>query len=288
MWWKIALIVLLVVVVVLVVVAGIGSLRWKSRSESLVKRLDASRTTLSREVYDPARLEGLPEPVRRYFRTVLKPGQPLVTGVLLEHSGTFNMKEDGEQWKRFTSRQHVVTRRPGFVWSARISIMPGLAARVHDAYVAGEGILKVALLGLIPVVNMDSTPELARGEFMRWCAEAVWYPTALLPGPGVKWTGVDDSTATATFRDGELAVDILFHFMGDGLIDWIRVEKRERSMNGKMVPTPWEGRFWNYSRRDGLLIPLNGDVAWITPEGRQPYWEGRIKQIAFEFSARNF
>jgi len=287
MWWKIVLIVLLVVVVVVVLTAGIGSLRWKSRTEALLERLEASRATPFPGVYDPARLEGLPAPVQRYFRTVLKPGQPLVAGVKVEHNGTFNMKEDGEQWKNFTSHQSVTTQRPGFVWNAAISVMPGLTARVHDAYVAGEGILTVALLGLIQVVNMDHTPELARGEFMRWCAEAVWYPTALLPGAGVKWTAIDDHSAMATFRDGDLEVDVRFHFKGDGLIDAIRVENRQRVVEGKMVSTHWEGRFWNYSRRNGMLIPLDGDVAWLLPQGRKLYWQGRIRRIEHIFARRN-
>ena len=51
MWWKIALIVLLVLVGVVAVAAGIGSLRWKSRNESLLERLEASRATPSPGAY---------------------------------------------------------------------------------------------------------------------------------------------------------------------------------------------------------------------------------------------
>src|SRR3712207_6139748 len=67
------------------------------------------------------------------------------------------------------------------------AVMPGLPVRVHDAYVAGEGILHASLLGLFPVVDMRGTSDVAEGELMRFFAEAAWYPTALLPSQGVRW-----------------------------------------------------------------------------------------------------
>ena len=49
------------------------------------------------------------------------------------------MSTDGaEKWLPLVSIQRVVVRRPGFVWDARIQMLPGLDVRVHDAYVAGN------------------------------------------------------------------------------------------------------------------------------------------------------
>jgi hypothetical protein len=42
--------------------------------------------------------------------------------------------------------------------------MPGLTARVHDAYIAGEGILHAALFGLISLANVRGTSEMAQGN----------------------------------------------------------------------------------------------------------------------------
>jgi hypothetical protein len=72
----------------------------------------------------------------------------MVAALNIEHRGTFNLAAEGsDQWKRFTSTQRVVTRRPGFVWNGRVSVVTGVAVQVHDAYVAGEGILHPAVLG---------------------------------------------------------------------------------------------------------------------------------------------
>ena len=59
--------------------------------------------------------------------------------------------------------------------------------------------------------------EAARGEFMRFFAEAVWYPTALLPSPGVRWEAVDERSANACIVDGPLALTLLFRFSEAGL-----------------------------------------------------------------------
>ena len=109
-----------------------------------------------------------------------------------QHVGTFNTSEATPSWRPFTSQQWVVTKRPGFVWDGRVAMAPGIAVYVHDAYVAGTGILRPTIAGLYPLMHLRGDGEIATGELMRFFAEAAWYPTALLPSAGVEWTAVDD------------------------------------------------------------------------------------------------
>ena len=162
--------------------------------------------------------------------------------------------------------------------------MPGLAVRVHDAYIAGEGILHATILGLVSLVNLRGTHDLAQGELMRFFAEAAWYPTALLPSQHVRWEAVNDTTANATLNDNGITVTLQFRFNEKGLIESIRAEARGRTIAGAVIPTPWECRLKNYAIKDGLLIPLEGEVAWIFPEGPKLYWRGRITKIIYEFA----
>ncbi len=284
MWWKLAV----SIVVVLAVLASGAIIYGKKRSQSEMKglqlRLENARVPIAPGSYDPKTVAGLPAPVQRYFRTVLKNGQPLVVGAHVEHEGTFNMSEAGEQWKPFTSSQYVVTARPGFLWDARIRMAPGMTALVHDAYIEGEGLLAAKLFGLLTVMEQPSTPELAQGELMRFFAEAVWYPTALLPGRGVVWQGIDGSRARASIEDGGTAVELFFTFNSDGLITRVRSEGRFRETDGVMTPMPWEGSFWDYEERDGMLVPIEGEVAWITEDGPLPYWRGSIRKIEYEYA----
>ncbi len=281
---KLTVLALIAPVAVIGIALVYGSARWKSNTTALHNRLNAARRPVTEERYSAAELASLPEPVQRYFRASLTEGQRIVSAAQVEHEGTFNMSETGEQWKAFTSSQRVVTQRPGFVWEGRIAMMPGVGVRVHDAYVAGEGILHASLFGLVSLANMRGTPEMAEGELYRFFAEAAWYPTALLPGQGVQWAPVDHSSARATLTDGDLSISMLFHFGADGLIESVRAEARGRTLGGQVIPTAWEGRWSNYELREGMRVPMQGEVLWLLPEGRKPYWRGRIVSITYEFA----
>ncbi len=119
---------------------------------------------------------------------------------------------------------------------------------------------------------------------MRFFAEAAWYPPALLPSQGVRWETVDDRSVYATLTEGDISITMLFMFDEEGLIDAVRAESRGRAVGGEVVPTPWRGRFWQYEERGGMKVPLNGEVAWLPPEGEKPYWRGHITEISYEFA----
>jgi len=268
-------------------VAGIlaaGEIRWRAGTRRLRAELQAARRPVAPGVFDSGELESLPAPVRRYFRAVLTKGQPMVAGVNLHHTGSINLAEAGERWKPFASTQLIIAQRPGFDWDAKIRLLPGVSVRVHDAYVAGEGILRAEVYGLVSQANLRGRGELARGELMRYLAEGAWYPTALLPSQGVAWTAVDDRSARATLQDGVNSVTLLFRFGEDGPIDSIRAEARGRMSGNRVVLAPWVGRFWNHAWRHGMRVPLNGEVAWAWPEGLRPYWRGQIRQLSYEFA----
>jgi hypothetical protein len=270
--------------VLVVGVIAYGSWRWSEGTAALLARLEAARVPHPVARYDAREIDGLPAPVQRYFRAALTDGQAIVAAVSMHHAGTFNMSETAEQWKPFTSQQRVITRRPGFDWDARIMMLPGVPVHVHDAYIAGAGVLHGAVLGLVTVVNMGDTPEMARGELMRFFAEAAWYPTALLPSQGVRWEAVDDTSAYATLKDGELALKLLFRFGADGLIATVHAQARERVVDGKTVTAPWQGRFWRYAVQGGMRVPQEGEVAWLLADGEKPYWRGKTTSSNYEFT----
>jgi hypothetical protein len=282
--WTLVLYMLIGLAAVIAAAIAYGMNRWRSETEERRARLESTRVHDEPGRFHMSELEGLPAPVQRYFRAALTDNQRMIAAVSIQHAGTFNMSETGEDWKPFTSNQRVITRRPGFDWEARIAMAPGLDALVHDSYIGGEGILHASVFGLFSIVNMRGTPEVAQGELMRFLAETAWYPTALLPGRGVRWEAVDDSSAHVTIEDGGLSLTMLFRFGADGLIAFARAENRMRTVGDSAVPTEWEGRWSSYERRDGMMVPMAGEVAWIVPEGRKPYWRGSVTSIRHEFA----
>jgi hypothetical protein len=284
MWLKISLLIVAALLVSAAGTSAYGAWRWRGGTHALRARLQDARLPSTPATYDARELAGLPALVQRYFRAVLQDGQPIVAVAQIRHAGQFNTGETQAQWRRFTSSQVTITRRPGFDWDGRISLGPGVYVFVHDAYVAGEGILHAALLGLMTLADVRGTPEAAQGELMRFLAEAAWYPTALLPSQGVRWEAIDSVSARATLTDGATTVALDVHFDAAGLIRSVRAASRYRTVRGVLVATPWQGRLWSYAVRDGIRIPLEGEVAWELPEGVWPYWRGRVTQIAYEFA----
>jgi hypothetical protein len=182
------IIVVLALVAVLLVGARLyGAFRWNAGTQQLRARLDAARVPIRPRTVDFRELEGLPAPAQRCFRAALEEGRPMVAGARVRHTGTFNMGQTANQWRPFSSDQKVVTQRPGLDWDGRVAMMPGVPVRVHDAYVAGDGILHASVLGNFTVVDMRGAGGVAEGELMRFFAEAAWYPTALLPSQVWWW-----------------------------------------------------------------------------------------------------
>jgi hypothetical protein len=281
MWIKSIVIITASIIVLFGLVGFYGKYQWRLSTDKLRAKLTGGRQTINPKTYDSKELEGLPDSVQRYFQAVLKDGQPIVAAVNLTQQGLFNMSETKAKWSSFTATQFVTTQRPGFDWDARIQMAPGVSAFVHDAYMLGAGSLHVSLLGLFTVADVRDTPQAAQGELLRFFAEMPWYPTALLPSQGVRWEAIDNTSARVTVTDGATTVSLVFRFNPDGTIETMRAEARYRD---KLTAMPWSGRFWNYSTRDGMLIPLEGEVGWEYPDGIRLYYKGKVTEINYEFA----
>ena len=137
------------------------------------------------------------------------------------------------------------------------------------------------ILSLVPLVDASDNAELNAGALQRYLAEAVWFPTALLPSDVMKWNAIDASRALGTLSDSGTTVSLEFHFSDAGEITDVFTPGRYREVDGKYELTPWRGHFRNYQERDGMRIPLEADVEWQLPEGAFPYWKGRIIEVQY-------
>jgi hypothetical protein len=269
---------------VAVVVGAItfGSLAWDRTTSRLVARLEERETAVddAPRTVDPQRVESLPPPVARYFAFALSPGQRIVARAHLRFTGTFASRPNA--WAPFTAEQDVRAQPPGFVWDARIAMMPVVPVRVRDSYVGGEGSMRAAAAAVVPVVNQRGTPEMAAASLQRFLAEAVWYPTALLPREGLSWSAIDDTTARVTLTDGPTTVSLDMTFGPNGEIESTSA-MRFRDVKGRPVLTRWVGHHRDYKRMDGMMIPTSGEVAWILEGGAEPYWRGNLIAAAFDW-----
>lgn len=275
----------LLLIAVLMSLLWLGRRRWAAADRVLLGALESARMPIAVTRYHTTELLGLPPPVARYFRKVLKEGQAMVTAVSIAQTGSFNMQPERTRWVPFTATQRVITRAPGFVWNACITLFGFIDVFVHDGYAHGKGTLVPSVLGWFAMGAMANTEALAQGEFARYVAEMPWYPTALLPSQGVRWQAMDDRRANATVSDGTVSITCMVVFNADHLIETIRVEKRAAITGTRTVMMPWEARLSGYQYRHGMLVPLKGEAAWIKQGQRRPYWRGNITRMDFEFAA---
>jgi hypothetical protein len=256
-----------------------GTSAWDRASAATVDKLRSSPAAAA-STYRASALESLPPPVERFFRAVLKDGQPVVRSAIATQEAEFFINGS---WRPLRATQHFTTSPPGFVWDARIGMAPLITASVRDAYVAGSGMMQASMFGLYTLADQVGTPDLNAGALQRYLGEAVWFPTALLPSPTVTWLPVNDRSATVTLRDGAAVVSLDFAFNDRGLATRI-IGDRYKEDGGVYTLQPWQIECDEHADRDGMIIPQRCEVSWINDGTAEPYWRGRITSIAYRFN----
>jgi len=257
---------------------------WDSRTSSLRQQLERA-SIRTPDLYSELDLDELPAPVERFFRHVLKEGQPLIRAVDLVTEGQFQTGTTAAGWKSFTASQRFSTRPPGFVWDAHIQMAPFMPVYIRDAYVGDHAEMRGKVLGLFPVVNEADSRDLAAGQLHRYLAETIWFPTALLPNHHrVFWEAVDANSAIALITHRGITVSLRFTFTADGDVSEVFAKERMRAVDGGYEPTPWAVRCSDYQERHGMRIPIWCEAEWRLPEGPRPYWRGRVTTVRYELA----
>jgi hypothetical protein len=272
---------MILVAVALVVVAFIIAMWIGSRRQqtALLAQVDhvmrAGRAEGGGAQSSAGDVDALPAPVARYLHWALR-GEKHIQDVRLSQIGTLRTDVHSERWMRFEAEHIVVPSAIGFVWNARVSIAPLLHMRVRDALIEGRGSGQVSLLSAFTVGADADTPEMNSGSLHRYLAEAVWYPTALLPSPTLRWTGIDATRALATLTSRGVSVSLEFRFADTGEVTGIYTPARWGTFAGGYKQVPWEGHFRHYRERDGILVPTEGEVAWYVDQKWHAVWKGSI------------
>jgi hypothetical protein len=106
------------------------------------------------------------------------------------------------------------------------------------------------------------------------------YPTALLPGATLQWSAIDSGRALATLTDHGTTVSLEFRFAETGEVTGIFTPARWGRFEAGYEQRPWEGLFRAYEERNGLRVPVEGEVGWYVDGVWQSVWKGRV--LGFE------
>jgi hypothetical protein len=179
--------------------------------------------------------------------------------VRLRQIGTLRTNVRRERWMAFEAEHIVAPRSTGFVWNARVAVAPLLHVRVGDALVAGRGSGQVSLLSAFTVAADAGTPEMNSGSLHRYLAEAVWYPTALLPSAKLRWSAVDNRRALATLTEDGVTVSLEFRFADTG-------QGHQHLHTGSLGQFRWRVQT---SAMGGSLPELHGTTGHASSDGRR-------------------
>lgn len=83
-------------------------------------------------------------------------------------------------------------------------------------------------------------------ELVRYLAEAVWFPTALLPTHGVEWEAIDDRSARAILGHRGVTASLVFWFDDRNEVERVTTERYRQEADSS---TPWT-RYFRESKND--------------------------------------
>jgi hypothetical protein len=240
-------------------------LRLKTRTARL--RFESVRESLGRRnggdpgLFLPDRYPSLPEPVMRFFRHALQPETPACAAVRLTAHG--RMKTDpGTPYIELACREVLAPGR-GFAWEARAR-MKGLPVLVQDHYFENSGRMWIAAAGLLPLIDAGDA-GITRSARGRLAFEALWCPSALLPGaanPYCRWEApADDRIRLFQTIDGEeLSLDLVID--SEGRVLEVLGERYGNSGRPDYGFTPYGFRVLEEKRFAGTTIAARLSGGW--------------------------
>lgn len=256
--------------------AGTGH-AWRHTSRQARKiaaGLDVPHAT-NPATFDPAQVDRLPEPARRWLTHAIAPGTTLPAAVELRMHGEIRL----DRWRRFTATQALVPDA-GFVWAARTR-QPGLPISGFDSFAQAHGIMTWRLAGVLPVQSRsDSRVTLSAAD--RLAAEAVLVPSALIDATWVPGPDEDSATYLRQFGDHHWRNEATVRVAPDGRLTGVSMHRWGEPASEPFGRYQFEVIFDSEVEVDGLRIGDGIRAAWLDRRGRrQEFYRATIDAARF-------
>ncbi len=248
----------------------LGKMNLAFRFDKSVKQLFSESKSITYKKFSFQQLEGLPEPVQRYFKHILKEAQPYISYARIKHNGQFKTSIE-KKWINIKGEQYATTEKPGFIWKGTTAMFVA-----RDMYISDKGRLIATLLSLFNVLDARGE-KYNEGELLRWLGESVLYPTNFLPNEKLKWLPIDSNTAKLIFdyKGLSLFFKITFNEVGE-----ITEMETKRYMDEQNRET-WVIKATNYKKLNDIWIPTFFDVLWRLDKVDFSYAKFNITEVEY-------
>jgi hypothetical protein len=266
----------------LIIMVGLALFAWRNfdhqDDREAMNRL-ASLQPAQPACFDPAMINDLPEPARRYFLYTIEPGTPLYTVANIKMAGRFGMGTKAKPNYLDMTANQTLAMPDGFVWKMHARRGPmGLSGSDSECWT------RFWLMGLLPVARMGGDPDHTRSAFGRYVAEAVfWTPAAVFPGPGVDRKWVDKDCARLTVNHQGLSQSVDVTVAPDGQPIQVCFERWSNANPEKQHRLqPFGGYLSEFKEFAGFRLPTHVEAGnWFGTEQYFPFFAVNVTDIAF-------
>lgn len=265
------------VLIALALASAYAKERFKQQIDGEIQYL-YSRTGAESQSITSERLTGLPMPVQKWLTKSGVIGTNEVRTARLHQVGNMHTSPIGYHLP-VKAEQYIRVDHPGFVWKADLESFFFLPIVGRDKYIDGKGHMLIKALSMIPLVDAKG-PKIDQGTLLRFLGEICWVPTAAL-SPHITWRAIDDHSAEATMKYGEITASAVFGFDKQHRMLSLSAD---RYMGGgkesKLVP--WMVNCQDWQTWQGVEVPSRGNVAWKISNGDFKYYEWEITDIEYD------
>lgn len=212
----------------------------------------------------------LPAPVYRHYQLVAGSHYPDTRTAVLGGRARFRM---GLWWPMRFAAYHVIGQ--DFIREMEVTWFGYTMFSGQDRYVHGQGIMDIA-------GRVTHGPEIDQGEAMAmWAEAALFFPSATVDRPDVRWENVNDTTAHLYFPIGGSAESAGEEMATVTFDPHTGLAQRFSCMRYKEVgqaKEPWHVLFRGWKNHKPMMLPAELDVLWER-EG-SPWFKAEITGVS--------
>jgi hypothetical protein len=233
--------------------------------------------------FEPEQVRQLPEIARRYLGHAIAPGTPLYSVAELEMEGTF-LLGDKEKFQTYQMSARQALNPPDqFVWIPKMR-SGAMTISGSDGLVRGEAWTRFWLLGLVPVAQERTAPDLVRSAQFRAAVEgALWLPATLLPENGVEWEQLGPNEARVTLRRFSPEIVLRLELDELGRVTEVVGQRWSNANSAKVFQLqPFGGTMLAEGTFQGFTIPTAVAVGnHFGTEDYLPFFQARITKATY-------
>lgn len=257
--------------VTMIIVFAVLLKKADQRLEKQVMHLFKQSPKILGKTFTHRSMANLPETVQRYFKHVLREGQPYISYARLKHEGQFKTSINAK-WSNIKGEEYFTASHPGMIWKGSTKLFTA-----YDSFISGKGKLSVYFLSVFRIARSHGI-KYSQGELLRWIGESVWFPTNFLPTENLQWSAINCNTAKLTYTTKKLSVYYIVTFNDIGEITQLETK---RYMGDKNMET-WIGKLSDYKKYSGILVPTVIEAIWRL--NNEDFSYAKFKVIELEYN----